>query len=132
MAQQLKLVPHARPFLKWAGGKTQLLTQLSKRLPPEMKTGEITRYVEPFVGGGAMFFYLGERFSFDHSAIFDANEELILVYRVIKKSTRKLVHELESLEAAYVSKNSEDRERLFYRVRDSFNKKKPEDKLSDL
>lgn len=126
MAQQLKLVPHARPFLKWAGGKTQLLTQLSKRLPPEMKTGEITRYVEPFVGGGAMFFYLGERFSFDHSAIFDANEELILVYRVIKKSTKKLVHELESLESAYVSKNSEERERLFYRVRDSFNKKKPE------
>ncbi len=126
MAQQLKLVPHARPFLKWAGGKTQLLTQLSKRLPPEMKTWEITRYVEPFVGGGAMFFYLGERFSFDHSVIFDANEELILIYRVIKKSTKKLVHELESLESAYVSKSNDDRERLFYAIRDSFNKKKPE------
>jgi DNA adenine methylase len=90
-----------------------------------MKNGEIIHYVEPFVGGGAVFFYLGQRFSFDHSSIFDANEELILAYRVIKKSTKKLIHELESLESAYVSKTNEDRERLFYDVRDSFNKKKP-------
>jgi len=126
MTKQLKLVPQARPFLKWAGGKTQLLKQFSKRLPPEMKNGEITNYVEPFVGGGAVFFYLGQKFSFDHSSIFDANEELILTYRVIKKSTKKLIRELESLESAYISKSNEDRERLFYHVRDSFNKIKPE------
>ena len=108
------------------GWQTQLLKQFSKRLPPEMKNGEITNYVEPFVGGGAVFFYLGQRFSFDHSSIFDANEELILTYRVIKKSTKKLIHELESLESAYISKSNEDRERLFYHVRDSFNKIKPE------
>lgn len=126
MTKQLKLVPLARPFLKWAGGKTQLLKQFSQRLPPEMKNGEITHYVEPFVGGGAVFFYLGQRFSFDRSSIFDANEELILAYRVIKKSTKKLIHELESLESAYIPKSDEDRERLFYHVRDSFNKKKPE------
>lgn len=126
MTKPLKSVPHAKPFLKWAGGKTQLLRQFSKRLPPEMKNGKITRYVEPFVGGGAVFFYLGQRFSFDHSSIFDANEELILIYRVIKKSTKKLIHELESLEAAYISKSNKERERLFYDVRDSFNKKKPE------
>jgi DNA adenine methylase len=126
MIKQLKLVPHATPFLKWAGGKTQLLKQFSSRLPPEMKKGEITNYVEPFVGGGAVFFYLAQRFSFDYSAIFDINEELILSYRVIKKSIKKLIHELESLESAYISKNNQDRERLFYHVRDSFNKKKPE------
>ncbi|MCJ7742845.1 MAG: Dam family site-specific DNA-(adenine-N6)-methyltransferase, partial [Methanoregula sp.] len=94
--------------------------------PPEMKNGEITNYVEPFVGGGAVFFYLGQRFSFDHSSIFDANEELILTYCVIKKSTKKLILELELLESAYISKSNEDRERLFYHVRDSFNKIKPE------
>ena len=70
MTKPLKLVPAARPFLKWAGGKTQLLKQFSKRLPLEMKNGEITHYVEPFVGGGAVFFYLGQRFSFDHSSNF--------------------------------------------------------------
>jgi DNA adenine methylase len=126
MTKQLKLVPLARPFLKWAGGKTQLLKQFSQRLPPEMKNGEITHYVEPFVGGGAVFFYLGQRFSFDRSSIFDANEELILAYRVIKKSTKKLIHELESLESAYIPKSDEDREQLYYDVRDSFNKKKPD------
>jgi DNA adenine methylase len=126
MSRTLKSFSHARPFLKWAGGKTQLLRQLGKRLPNEMKTGEITHYVEPFVGGGAMFFYLGQQFVFDRSSIFDANEELILVYRVIKKSAQKLIHELEKLESAYLSKRNDDRERLFYHVRDSFNKKKPE------
>lgn len=126
MTKQLKLVPQAKPFLKWAGGKTQLLPQFGKRLPLEIRTGEITNYVEPFVGGGAMFFYLCQRFAFNHSAIFDANEELILLYRVIKKSTKKLVHELESLESAYVSKSNDEREHLFYAMRDSFNKKKPE------
>jgi hypothetical protein len=78
MTKPLKTTPHAGPFLKWAGGKTQLLRQLSLRLPPEIKNGEITRYVEPFVGGGAMFFYLHRRFPFTLSTIFDANEELIL------------------------------------------------------
>jgi len=116
----------ARPFLKWAGGKTQLLTQISKRLPVEMKNGEISNYVEPFVGGGAVFFYLSRKFSFDHRTILDANEELILAYRVIKKSTKRLIHELELLESVYVSKNNEDRERFYYQVRDSFNRKKPE------
>jgi len=124
--KQLKAVPPAGPFLKWAGGKTQLLRELSKRLPREMMKGEITHYVEPFLGGGAMFFYLSQRFSFNHSSILDANEELILTWRVIKKSTNKLVHELELLESAYLSKSNDDRERLYYHVRDSFNKKKPD------
>ena len=91
-----------------------------------MKNGEITRYAEPFVGGGAVFFYLGQRFAFDHSSIFDANEELILTYRVIKKSVKTLITELGSLETAYLSKGNKERERLFYDVRDSFNTKKPE------
>jgi len=124
--KQLKAVPPAGPFLKWAGGKTQLLRELSKRLPREMMKGEITHYVEPFLGGGAMFFYLSQRFSFNHSSILDANEELILTWRVIKKSTNKLVHELELLESAYLSKSNDDRERLYYHVRESFNKKKPD------
>ena len=126
MTKPSKSVPLAHPFLKWAGGKTQLLRQLSGRLPPEIKNGELANYVEPFVGGGAVFFYLNQRFPFNQSSIFDANEELILSYRVIKKSTKKLIYALESLESAYYSKSHEDRERLYYYVRDSFNKKKPE------
>ena len=66
MANQTKLVPAARPFLKRAGGKTQLLNEFSKRLPIEFENGEITTYVEPFIGCGAFFFfYLNQRFSFE-------------------------------------------------------------------
>ena len=97
MAKQTKLVPAARPFLKWAGGKTQLLNEFSKRLPGDFKKGKITKYVEPFIGGGAVFFYLNQRFSFEECYICDVNEELILSYRVIKQSVKKLISELETL-----------------------------------
>ena len=125
MAKHLHFAQRARPFLKWAGGKTQLLAQFSKRLPSELKNGEITHYVEPFVGGGAVFFYLNLRYPFSHSTIFDVNEELILSYRVIKKSIKKLIEALESLESEYVLRDDEDRKRFYYHVRDEFNRKKP-------
>jgi DNA adenine methylase len=49
----------ARPFLKWAGGKTQLLDEIDRRLPKDdVESGRIDTYVEPFVGGGAVFFIL--------------------------------------------------------------------------
>jgi len=126
MTQHSKPAPTAHPFLKWAGGKTQLLRQLNQRLPPEIKNGEITRYVEPFVGGGAVFFHISHKFPFTTRYIFDLNEELILLYRVIKKSPNKLIHELDILEYEYISGRDEDRERLFYSVRNLFNQKKPE------
>jgi hypothetical protein len=66
MAKQTKLVPAARQFLKQAGGKTQLLNEFSKRLPIEFEKGKITPNVEPFVDGGAFFFfYLNQRFYFE-------------------------------------------------------------------
>ncbi len=125
MAKQTKLVPAARPFLKRAGGKTQLLNEFSKRLPGDLKNGKITRYVEPFIGGGAFFFYLNQRFSFVQCYICDANEELTLSYRVIKTDTKKLIADLETLQTDYLSKNDEERESFFYEVRDAFNQKLP-------
>ncbi|OPY36707.1 MAG: DNA adenine methylase [Methanoregula sp. PtaU1.Bin051] len=124
MARQNKSVPDARPFLKWAGGKTQLLREFSRRFPPGLKTGKIKKYVEPFIGGGAVFFYLNQRFSFERCTICDANEELILSYRVIRRSVKKLIAELEDLEDRYLSKNDQKRELFYYNVRDSFNRNK--------
>jgi DNA adenine methylase len=126
MATQTKLVPSARTFLKWAGGKTQLLNEFARRLPAGLKKGTITKYVEPFVGGGAVFFYLNQRFSFEHCYICDVNEELILSYRVVKRSVKKLISELESLESDYLFRNDKKREKFYYDVRDSFNQKLPE------
>ena len=70
MAYQLKLPTldileqtRARPFLKWAGGKSQLLAQFERYYPPELKTGMIEKYVEPFVGSGAVFFEIAQTYS---------------------------------------------------------------------
>ena len=125
MAQQTPSVPAARPFLKWAGGKTQLLEELKKRLPKGIRTGEITRYVEPFIGGGAVFFYLNRNFSFEQCDICDANEELILAYRVIQNSVQPLIAELETLKSAYYSRTDVMQEQFYYEIRNDFNNKRP-------
>ena len=125
IAKQTKFGSSARPFLKWAGGKTQLLYEFNKRLPEELTKGKITKYVEPFIGGGAVFFYLNEKFSFGRCYICDANEELTLCYRVIQRSVKELISELKTLESAYLSKSDEQRESFYYEVRDAFNQKLP-------
>lgn len=119
-------VPAARPFLKWAGGKTQLLNEFSRRLPPDLPGTKITRYVEPFIGGGAVFFYLNQRVPFNQSYICDVNEELILAYRVIQKSVTKLVAELEILKSDYFSRSEDEKAAFYYEVRDAFNRNLPE------
>ena len=67
----------AKPFLKWAGGKGQLLSQLDEHLPEELQGQEFT-YIEPFVGGGAMLFYMLRRFTnITHAVINDINPHLV-------------------------------------------------------
>ncbi|MDY7022918.1 MAG: DNA adenine methylase, partial [Cyanobacteriota bacterium] len=77
MIQQLNLSIQpeikAKPFLKWAGGKGQLLEQISTFLPPELSTGKIKRYIEPFAGSGAVFIYLSQLYPIDEYYIFDIN-----------------------------------------------------------
>jgi DNA adenine methylase len=126
MARCKNLVSGARPFLKWAGGKAQLLGEFGKRLPvDDLKHGTITRYVEPFIGGGAVFFFLNQRFPFEQCTIADVNEELILAYRVIQKSVHQLIGELETLESAFLAKNEREREAYYYEIRDAFNRDLP-------
>jgi len=125
MARQQIPVPDARPFLKWAGGKTQLLPEFSRLFPPAIRRGRVTGYVEPFIGGGAVFFFLNQRFSFQRCTICDANEELILAYRVIRRSVRSLIRELETLECDYLKKNDKRREAFYYAVRALYNRNKP-------
>jgi DNA adenine methylase len=98
----------AKPFLKWAGGKKQLLSQFDKLFPsPE----EYTRYIEPFIGGGAVFFHLQPK----KAIIADLNKDLINTYKVIKKETGLLIKILESHE----KKHSKE---FYLEVREKFNK----------
>lgn len=115
-------VSKAKPFLKWAGGKTQLLPELDKRLPSPIKESRtIKRYFEPFVGGGAMFFFLKKNYRIEESFLFDVNPELILTYQVIKKDSKALIHELSQIEEYHLQKSGSDRKENYYRIRDLYN-----------
>ncbi len=112
----------AHPFLKWAGGKTQLLPELIRRLPSGIATGEITTYVEPFIGGGALFFALHEHHTIGQSYLLDINCELILCYSVIQKDAEALIGQLEHLKSEYYTRDEEERKAFYYDIRDRFNR----------
>ena len=85
----------AKPFLKWAGGKGQLLSQLAAHLPQQIN-GEPFTYIEPFVGGGAMLFYMLQHFGNIRKAVInDVNEDLILTYRTIQDNVEALITNLD-------------------------------------
>ena len=74
----------AKPFIKWVGGKGQLIEQLDAQLPADFSTWENVTYIEPFVGGGAMFFYMLQRYpNIRHAVINDVNSDLTTCYRTV-------------------------------------------------
>ena len=88
----------AKPFLKWAGGKGQLLSQLDEHLPADLHKQAFT-YIEPFVGGGAMLFYMLRMFpNITHAVINDINSHLVTAYRVIKEQPDELIRRISGLE----------------------------------
>ncbi|MBP1945626.1 DNA adenine methylase [Methanobacterium petrolearium] len=112
-----------RPFLKWAGGKTQLLLELEKRLPQSiLNSGIIEKYVEPFVGGGAMFFFLKRNYQVKHSILIDINPELILTYRVLQDDHLKLIDKLNDMEDEHLRKSEESRKENYYHIRSLYNR----------
>jgi len=112
----------AKPFLKWAGGKGQLLAQLSEQLPERIRKEPFT-YIEPFVGGGAMLFYMLQHFgNIRKTVINDVNEDLILTYRIIKDDVEALIANLDRLEKDYLAISDQiGRSQIFYEVRDRYN-----------
>jgi DNA adenine methylase len=112
----------AKPFLKWAGGKSQLLQKFDHRLPPEMKNGTIKKYIEPFVGGGAVFFYLAQKYAPQKCYLLDINDELVLAYRVVQKSVNDLIDGLQEIESKYYQCKQDDQKAFFYQVRENFNR----------
>lgn len=111
----------ARPFLKWAGGKAQLLAQFEPFFPPELKAGKIRGYFEPFVGSGAVFFHVAQRHPLGRAHLFDINPELILVYKVVQRDVEALVEALRALAAAFLPLDEAGRKAFFYDLRARFN-----------
>lgn len=113
---------NGKPFLKWAGGKKQLLMKFNERLPSCIKdNGVIERYVEPFVGGGAMFFFLKNHYTINESILLDINRELVMAYEVVKRDHSSLIEMLKEIEEKHLKLDESDRKKNYYRIRDIFN-----------
>lgn len=110
---------YAKPVLKWAGGKGALLPQLSERFPNKLRCGALKRYVEPFVGGGAVFFEICNTYSITEAFLFDINPELVVLYNTIKNDVHLLIDELRHLQKAYI--DATDKSILYYNLRDEYN-----------
>lgn len=114
----------ALPFLKWAGGKRQLLNQFEELYPCKLKNKEILKYVEPFVGGGAVFFELQKKYNFKEVVLNDINIEIITAYKIIRDKISQLLKELSNLEKEFLNKDLEKREEMYYDIRLKFNENK--------
>ena len=115
----------ARPFIKWVGGKTQLLNEVSKSLPRDFASRQHVTYVEPFVGGGAVMFWILQAYpNIERAVINDINQELICTYRVIQVNVEELIAELAHIQDEYIPLGSEDRKAYFMEKRARFNTKK--------
>jgi DNA adenine methylase len=111
----------AKPFIKWAGGKTQLIPQLKNLYPQELKSGLIKRYVEPFLGGGSVFFDIAQNYKIENAKLFDINAELILLYKVVQKDAEILINFLQKFSAAFLKLSENNRKKYFYELRSNYN-----------
>ncbi len=109
----------AKPFLKWAGGKGQLLKEIEKYYPFNNK--HITKYAEPFIGGGAVLFDILNKFYINEIYISDINSDLINTYTVIKEDIEPLISTLSKYQTEYLSLEQADRKDYFLNKRNIFN-----------
>jgi DNA adenine methylase len=110
----------AKPFVKWAGGKSQILDQIRAKYPAELGKS-VTKYAEPFVGGGAVLFDVLNSHKLDAVYISDINRELIHTYTCIRDNHAELIDILDNYEREYLPANEPERKKIFYDNRDRFN-----------
>jgi len=109
-----------KPFIKWAGGKSQLLMDIQKKYPAELGKS-VRRYCEPFVGGGAVLFDILPFYQLDEVLINDINRELINTYVQIKINVDELINELEAYQSAFWAMTTDERKIFYYAKRERFN-----------
>lgn len=115
----------AKPFIKWVGGKGQLIEQLEALLPADFSERENVTYIEPFVGGGAMLFYMLQKYPNIKSAVInDINPDLTLCYQVVRDNPMELVKSLDAIQTEYHALRTEEERKMFFLgKRDRFNTK---------
>ena len=115
----------AKPFIKWVGGKSQLIEQLDTLLPADFANRRNVTYIEPFVGGGAMLFYMLQQYpNISHAVINDVNPDLTTCYRTVRDTPEDLITSLMDIQGAYNALSTEEaRKDFFLAVRDRYNEK---------
>ncbi len=109
-----------KPFIKWAGGKGKLLPQIRQMYPQGLgKT--ITKYAEPFVGGGAVLFDIISTYRLEQIYISDINKNLINTYNTVKNNHKELIEILSYIETQYLSLNADMQKKFYYLIRDEYN-----------
>lgn len=117
----MKSKEKVRPFVKWAGGKGSLIPQITKYYPEDLKTGIIEKYIEPFVGGGAVLIDILQKYDVKEVYAYDTNRDLINAYNVIKTDVDDLINKLKKYEDEYISLETEERKKYYYNVRSEYN-----------
>jgi len=118
----------AKPFLKWAGGKTQLINDIEKALPKDISNDKFT-YIEPFVGSGAVLFWILNNFpNLKKAVINDINEDLINTYKTIASSPKELISILQILQNEFHGLEGQDeaKKEYYYSKRELYNTRKEE------
>ena len=108
-----------KPFLKWAGGKGQLLPEIEKYYP--FGDGKITKYAEPFVGGGATLFDILNKYDLEDVYISDINEDLINLYCIIRDNINNLIYLLKTIQSEYISFDETHRKKYYFEKRERYN-----------
>lgn len=118
-------MPIAKPFIKWVGGKGQLLDQLDGNLPAGFHSFDDVTYIEPFVGGGAMLFFMLQRYpNIKRAIINDINGDLITCYKTIRDNVEELIVSLKDIQDTYYALTTDDaRKEFYYAVRSRYNEK---------
>lgn len=106
----------AKPFVKWAGGKSQLLAEIRAKYPQRVE-----RYCEPFVGGGAVLFDVLRTFHPEKVLINDINAELMSTYAQVRDNVESLIAMLSGLQAKYRSQGADENKAFFYEQRGRYN-----------
>lgn len=113
----------SKPFLQWAGGKRQLISDIDKKI----SKCTFTKYAEPFVGGGAVLFHVLNNYPVKEVWISDTNETLISTYKIIRDNPSLLITKLEEIQNDFLSVKSEDRKAFYLQTREMFNVKQLSD-----
>ena len=120
-----------KPFIKWVGGKGQLLPEINKLYPIELGKN-INKYAEIFLGGGAVLFDILSKYKLDEVYISDKNLELINTYKSIRDNVDILIKSLKEMEEQYIPLNNEDRKIYYYEKREEYNSLKINSEINNI